>query len=124
MSNKADFTGEELLCPIRYFLDVAGGKWKTSILCILATGKPQRYSLIRRKLGNITNTMLAQSLQQLEDEGMVDRMQYNEIPPRVEYRLTEKGMSMVPVLIKMAKWGNDNMPSENQSYCLSCQNTN
>ena len=121
-NKKEDFMGEDLLCPIKYFLGIAGGKWKTSILCTLASGKPERYSRIRRKLGNITNTMLAQSLQQLEEEGMVDRIQYNEIPPRVEYSLTDKGKSIVPILLKMAKWGSENMEGSGQKpFCEECQ---
>lgn len=119
---KEKFVGEELLCPIKYFLEVAGGKWKTSILCILATGELHRYSRIRRKLGNITNTMLAKSLQELEDEDIVERIQYNEIPPRVEYLLTDKGKTIVPILLKMAEWSSRSMVDKsNASFCKKCQ---
>lgn len=123
MAGKDDIIiGEELLCPIKYFFDVAGGKWKTSILCILASGEAHRYSRIRRKLGTITNTMLAQSLQQLEEEGMIDRNQYNEIPPRVEYGLTEKGKTIIPVLLNMADWSSKSMAEKgNATFCKKCQ---
>ncbi|WP_314048725.1 helix-turn-helix domain-containing protein [Peptostreptococcus stomatis] len=119
---KEKFVGEELLCPMKYFLEVAGGKWKTSIICILATGEPHRYSRIRRKLGNITNTMLAKSLQELEDEDIVERIQYNEIPPRVEYLLTDKGKTIVPILLKMAEWSAKTMADKgNATFCKKCQ---
>lgn len=106
---KENYPGEDLLCPIKYCMNIAGGKWKASILCILANGENHRYSSIKRKLGNVTNTMLSQSLQQLESANMILRIQYNEIPPRVEYSLTEEGKTIVPILIKMAKWGSDQM---------------
>lgn len=117
-----NFVGEELLCPIKSFMDVAGGKWKASILCILSDNKPHRYGRIKKKLGTITNAMLAQSLQQLEDDGLIERIQYNEIPPRVEYSLNEKGESIIPVLVDMARWSNENMMQEGRKFgCKECR---
>lgn len=116
-----NFVGEGLLCPIKYFMDVAGGKWKASILCILSDKEPHRYGRIKKKLGTITNAMLAQSLQQLEDDGLIDRIQYNEIPPRVEYSLNERGESIIPVLINMARWSNENLMNKGKkSSCSEC----
>lgn len=114
---------EELQCPIRYMLDVFGGKWKLPIICMLASTAPVRYSVIKRKLGSITNVMLAQSLKELEAAGIVHREQYNEVPPRVEYSLTENGNSIVPVLSKVADWAIGNMQKENACgvYCEKCQ---
>ncbi len=103
--------GEALLCPVRYALDIVGGKWKLPILCMLAPGTPTRYSTIKRKLGDVTNMMLSQSLKELEAVGMIRREQYNEVPPRVEYSLTDKGNSIVPILIQFGEWGADNMQS-------------
>jgi len=113
---KEKFVGEELLCPIKYFLEVAGGKWKTSILCILANGgTPTKYKIR-------SNTMLAKSLQELEDEDIVKRIQYNEIPPRVEYLLTDKGKTIVPILLKMAEWSSRSMVDKrNATFCKKCQ---
>lgn len=119
--NKIDFNGEELLCPIKHCMNVAGGKWKSSILCILANGKPQRNSRIKRKLGGITNSMLSQSLQQLEEDGMINRIQYNEVPPRVEYQLSDDGKTMIPILLSMAKWGSEHMKKNNKKqFCEEC----
>ncbi len=108
-------SGEGLFCPVRYSLEIVGGKWKLPILCILASGEPARYSTLKRKLGNVTNMMLAQSLKELEATGMVHREQYNEVPPRVEYSLTEKGTSILPILVKFGEWGAENM--QNDSIC-------
>ncbi len=112
-----------LLCPVRYSLDIVGGKWKLPILCMLASGEPTRYSAIKRKLGDVTNMMLSQSLKELEASGMVYRKQYNEVPPRVEYTLTEKGASMVPILIQLGSWGMRNMQEDSTcgAKCTTCQ---
>lgn len=111
---------EELTCPIRYALDIVGGKWKLPIICMLAIDNPIRYSSIKRKLDGITNTMLAQSLKDLESDGIVHRKQYNEIPPKVEYTLTAKGKSIVPILQQFANWSAINM--QEKSTCgLNCR---
>lgn len=117
--------GENLLCPIRYAIDIVGGKWKLPIICMLAGGLPTRYSSIKRKLAGITNMMLAQSLKELEAAGIVHREQYNEVPPRVEYTLTDKGKSIIPPLTKLAEWGADHMREEKASaaFCDACQST-
>ncbi len=115
----------ELVCPVRYSLDIVGGKWKLPILCLLAAGEPIRYSTIKRKLGDVTNMMLTQSLKELEAAGMLHREQYNEVPPRVEYALTEKGKSIVPILIQLGEWGAENMKSDPAcgAKCAVCQAT-
>ena len=117
------FSGEGLLCPIRYSIDAIGGKWKAQILCILADRKAHRYNEMKRKLGKITNTMLAQTLQQLESDCLIHRKQYNKIPPKVEYRLTLEGETIIPVLLKMAEWGaiHMKMDKEFSSECDRCR---
>ncbi len=124
-TNKKKSSEDNFICPIRYSLDIIGGKWKLPILCMLASGNPTRYSSIKRKLGNITNMMLAQSLKELESMGMVHREQYNEVPPRVEYSLTEKGNSIIPILVQLGEWGADNMQSDSlfNVKCSECQST-
>lgn len=116
---------EELLCPIRYVLNVFGGKWKLPIICILSDGTALRYSSIKRKLDDITNVMLSQSLKELEGSGFVHREQYNEVPPRVEYTLTEKGKSILPLLAQVAKWASKNMETKTACHakCGECQKT-
>ncbi|MGO1044544.1 winged helix-turn-helix transcriptional regulator [Clostridioides difficile] len=99
---------------------MVGGKWKLPIICMLAVAKPIRYSSIKRKLDGITNTMLAQSLKELESDEIVFRKQYNEVPSRVEYTLTYKGISIVPVLGQFANWGAINM-QEKKTCGLNCK---
>lgn len=98
-----------LLCPIRHMISILGGKWKLPIICMLADGKPARYSLIKRKLNGITNVMLAQSLKELEEFDIVHREQYNEVPPRVEYNLTENGKKILPALMELTLWAAEDM---------------
>ena len=117
------YPGENLLCPIRYAIDVVGGKWKMPIICMLASGRPTRYSSIKRKLVGVTNMMLSQSLKELEAAGIAHREQYNEVPPRVEYTLTDKGKSIIPPLMKLAEWGVGHMQEDRTcaALCDTCQ---
>ncbi len=111
------------LCPIRYSLDIIGGKWKLPIICLLAGETPSRYGNIKRRLGNITDMMLAQSLKELEAQGMVIRTQYNEIPPKVEYSLTGEARKLIETLQLLAGWGITQMEKNRAGriYCGDCQ---
>jgi DNA-binding HxlR family transcriptional regulator len=93
------------VCPLADVLSVIGGKWKILILCTLSLGQIVRYNELKQKVAGITNTMLANSLKELERDGLVSRKQYMEIPVRVEYSLTEKGKSILPALIELRHWG-------------------
>lgn len=111
------------LCPLKHLASTFGGKWKLPIICILSSDEymPKRYSMIKRKLGNITNVMLAQSLRELEEAGLVHREQYNEVPPRVEYSLTERGKSALPFLTHAAQWAIEDMKRRKvNAYCEKC----
>lgn len=116
---------EELLCPIRHTLSIIGGKWKMPIICLLSGETPLRNSVIKRKLGNITNVMLSKSLKELEETGVVYRKQYNEVPPRVEYGLTDKGKSILPILGDLAEWAIEDMRRNAacDAYCDKCSST-
>jgi DNA-binding HxlR family transcriptional regulator len=122
---EAEQSTDNLLCPIRYMLDVFGGKWKLPIVCMLSGGMPVRYSTIKRKLGDITNVMLSQSLKELEAAGVIHREQYNEVPPRVEYTITDNGNSILPALGQAAEWAVGNMQQETTCgvYCDKCHLT-
>jgi len=114
------------VCPIRYTLGVIGGKWKLPIICLLACDTPMRYGAIKKKLGDITNMMLSQSLKELEANGMANRKQYNVIPPKVEYSLTNEAKELLGALTMFAKWGNDQIDkNENNitSGCEECQSS-
>ena len=96
-------------CPILYALDIVGQKWKLPILWFLFSDTPIRYNDLKRKLDGITNVMLTKSLKELEAAGLVTRIQYNEIPPRVEYSLTARGKELLPALNELYKWGKAQM---------------
>ncbi|MDR2893052.1 MAG: helix-turn-helix transcriptional regulator [Deltaproteobacteria bacterium] len=92
-------------CPITETLEIIGGKWKLPILWHLADKKVVRYNELRRSVKGITNMMLTKCLRELEKHGLVRREQYQEIPPRVEYSLTERGGQLLPALKKLYEWG-------------------
>ena len=76
-------------CPMAAAMRVIGGKWKIPILCALKSNGPTRYNALLRRVKGITNTMLASSLRELERDGLIKRVQYEEIPVRVEYSLKD-----------------------------------
>jgi DNA-binding HxlR family transcriptional regulator len=92
-------------CPLGNALRLIGGKWKIPILCALYSDGATRYSELRRKVMGITNTMLASSLKELEEDGLVLRTQYAEMPVRVEYSLTGACDGLMPILLQLAQWG-------------------
>lgn len=89
---------------MEYGLEVFGGKWNSRIICVLTDLGTLRYSALRRELGNITDAVLATTLKELIANGIVERRSYNEIPPRVEYCLSERGRSVVPILQSICRW--------------------
>ena len=92
-------------CPLDNAMKLIGGKWKVSILCALHQDGTCRYNALKRKLRGITNTMLAGALKELEENGLVTRTQYMEMPVRVEYRLTSRCDALLPILAGLAQWG-------------------
>ena len=88
----------DIRCPLEYGLEVFGGKWKSRVICVLADKKTLRYSELRAELVNITDAVLSTTLKALIADDIVSRKSYDEIPPRVEYSLTEKGLSVMPIL--------------------------
>ena len=96
-------TEKDIRCPLEYGLDVFGGKWKSRILCVLSDGQ-LRYSVIRQEMTDVTDAALANALKDLQTNELVKRIQFEEIPPRVEYALTEQGRSVIPVLQHICRW--------------------
>lgn len=97
-------TEKEIMCPLEYGLEIFGGKWKSRILCVLSGSEALRYNAIKKELGNITDAVLAAMLKELQSDQMISRTQYNEIPPRVEYALTEQGKTVLPILQNICHW--------------------
>ena len=91
-------------CPIEVTLDVIGGKWKCLILWHLR-GRPYRPGELRRLIPNISEKMLTQQLRELEADGVVRREAFGEVPPRVEYSLSEHGRTLNGVLETLCGWG-------------------
>lgn len=89
---------DDIRCPLEYGLTLFGGKWKSRIICVLSANEKLRYSEIRKEMYNITDAVLAATLKELIEAGIIERKSYDEIPPRVEYYLTEKGKSVAPIL--------------------------
>lgn len=112
---------EDIRCPLEYGLSVFGGKWKSRIICVLASKKRLRYSEIRKELCNITDAVLATTLKELIQDGIVNRKSFDEIPPRVEYTLTEKGESVVPILQNICSWSGIFFREENEHTLTQCQ---
>ncbi|RKI67170.1 transcriptional regulator [bacterium 1xD42-67] len=89
---------------------ILGGKWKLEILYYIAFHDIRRFGALRRQLGEITESSLTKQLRELEADGFLIRHDYKEIPPRVEYTLSELGMSFIDVIRYMKRWGEDNLP--------------
>ena len=96
-------------CGLKKVINIVGGKWKIMILCVIDRDEVVRYGELRRAIYGITNTMLAQSLREMENDGLVIRKQYDEMPVRVEYSLSEKAESLIPILLELKKWGESNI---------------
>lgn len=92
------------VCPMKNAMEILGGKWKIPILCALRQEGPTRYNALKRKISGITNTMLASSLKELERAGLVRRVQYPEMPVRVEYSLTEESDQLLPAFQIISGW--------------------
>nr|WP_294682177.1 helix-turn-helix domain-containing protein [uncultured Anaerotignum sp.] len=112
---------EDIRCPLEYGLTLFGGKWKSRIICVLSAKDTLRYSEIRKEMYNITDAVLAATLKDLIADGMVDRKSYDEIPPRVEYSLTEKGGSVVPILQSICQWSDIYYKEDAENQMTQCQ---
>lgn len=100
-------TGETLaeeICALQLFSEELGGKWRMRVLWALHDGSGCRYSLVKNRIPGITDMMLTQSLKELQHSGYVSREQFPESPPRVEYRITDLGKTLLPLLSSVIQW--------------------
>lgn len=95
-------------CPVEATLHVMGGKWKPLILFYLLKGT-KRFNELKRLMPQVTQQMLTLQLRELERDGVVHRQVYAEVPPKVEYSLTETGRSLEPILLMMLEWGMEHL---------------
>lgn len=94
--------------PVDYTMRTIGGKWKPIVLYLISKGI-NRFGLMHRGVAGISKQMLTKQLRELEKDGLVTRKVYAEIPPRVEYFITEKGFSVFPIIDSMYAWGEEHM---------------
>ena len=112
---------EDIRCPLEYGLAIFGGKWKSRIICVLSAKDTLRYSELRNEMKNITDAVLASTLKELIADQIVCRRSYDEIPPRVEYSLTDKGRSVVPILQSICQWSGIFYKEDNENEMTQCQ---
>lgn len=98
---------KEYHCPVEATLDVIGGKWKPLILWQLKELEVIRYNKLQQNLHGVSPRMLTKQLRELEEDGLVNRKMYPEIPPKVEYSLTEFGKTVTPILEALCNWGSE-----------------
>lgn len=99
----------ETKCPLIYALEIIGQKWKLPIMWYLFDNDFIRYNELKRKVNGITNMMLTKSLKELEEHNLILRIQYETIPPKVEYALTERGKALLPALKELSIWGEEQL---------------
>ena len=97
--------GRQYYCPVELALQVIGGKWKPLILHYLGEGRVLRFNELKRTIPSITQKMLTAQLRELEADGLVTRTVYAQVPPKVEYALSELGQSVMPVMRSLCEWG-------------------
>lgn len=97
------------ICGIDAALDVVSGKWKGLVLWELHTHGTRRFAELRRALPGVSEKMLTQHLRQMEEDGLIDRKVYAEVPPKVEYTLTETGAALNEALRPLGEWGRDRL---------------
>ncbi|RXJ68685.1 transcriptional regulator [Halarcobacter ebronensis] len=104
MNKIEEFNENGEKCPVETALDVLAGKWKILILWYLRS-ETKRFNELQKLLPNVTQKMLIQKLRELEKDGIVQRVVYPVVPPKVEYSLTDYGMSLKPILKQLYLWG-------------------
>ena len=101
-------SGVERCATVSTIQKVLGGKWKLEIIYYISI-KTMRFGELQRQIGDVTQSTLTKQLRELEADGFISRYIYQEIPPKVEYSLTDLGKSFVPVIEYMRRWGEENL---------------
>ena len=99
------------ICPVRNVVARFGNKWALLVILVLSENEPIRFNDLGRKIPDISCRVLSSTLQILVADGLVARKYYQEVPPRVEYSLTDTGRSLVPIILKLTEWAQHNMKS-------------
>ncbi len=110
MKKKHEFRGCHAGCPVEASLEIIGAKWKGIILYHLLNAQgPVRFNELERSIPNATRRMLTRQLKELQEDGIVSRKAYPEVPPRVEYSMTDKGQTLRPVIDILKSWGEEHV---------------
>lgn len=99
------------ICPVRNVIARFGNKWALLVILILSENKVLRFSELKKMIPNVSSRMLSSTLRTLEADGLVSRKVYPEVPPKVEYSLTETGLSLVPFIVQLTEWAQKHMKS-------------
>lgn len=112
----------DIRCPLELGMTAFGGKWKSRLICVLHLNGRLRYGDLMASMGNISDPVLSSNLKELVEYGIVNRVQYNEVPLRVEYSLTETGESLVPLFHQICHWARENLDytQDLPEYCEIC----
>ena len=109
MQNKSGKIFDSKNCPVREVLDRIGHKWATLVILQLGENEVMRFNELSQAIGDISQKMLTTTVRNLEADGFISRKMYAEIPPKVEYRLTPLGASLLPLIKDMVSWADDNL---------------
>lgn len=115
-------TDRDVRCPLECGFEVFSGKWKIRIIGILGGKGTLRNSEIKRELEDITDAVLAVTLKELARDGLISRKQYNELPLKVEYSLTQKGEELIPILKELCRWSGRNYWGDEEKTMPQCRN--
>lgn len=107
-------------CPVGFTMNIIGGKWKPSIIHMIRTDR-NRYSLLLKNIKEISKQTLTNQLRELEYDGILERIIYPEIPPRVEYKITPYGSGLLPIIDSMYEWAKLNMPNLSTNQSENCK---
>lgn len=99
------------ICPVRNVLARFGNKWGLLVILVISENEPVRYNELRRRIPDISSRVLSNTLRVLEADALVVRHYYQEVPPRVEYSLSDSGRSLLPIIIQLTEWAQKNMKS-------------
>ena len=99
------------ICPVRNVIARFGNKWALLVILILRENKVVRFSELKKMIPDVSSRMLSSTLRTLEADGLVSRKVYPEVPPKVEYSLTETGLSLVPFIVQLTEWAQKHMKS-------------
>lgn len=103
--NEEKIIFDQKSCPVTATMHVIGGKWKTILINAIYQTSPARFGELKRSVVGISQSMLTSQLRELEDDGIINRKIYAEVPPKVEYTLTEFGFTLSPIIQSIGEWG-------------------